>query len=177
MKEAETAAKIIAERWEVINKQGEELAAAKEEMERAAENLNAVNDSLSFEKFKEAKRRYEDAKDYYDMLQRAQTKAETATDSDYKLYRETAGGLSKAFGAEHDAAEKEALKPVRELLAILEKHEQAQRRYIEMDNDLKAVLHVANISAGPSAYDLIGNRRDLGGLLKEARKFKEEHDK
>ena len=178
MKEVEAVKKILAEKWAAINKQEAELEAARQDMEQAAENLNAVNDDLSFEKFKDAKRHYEDTKDYYEMLQRAHRNAETATDNDYKLYQEMAYRLSKAFAAEQEAAEKEALKPARELAAIFEKHEKAQRSYIEMNADLKAVLHISNMSAGPNMYELMSNKRSAAGdMMKAACKFTEEKGK
>ena len=163
--------KVLAERWAIISKQAEELEAARQEMETAAAAMNAADDSLSFEKFKEAKRRAEDAKDYYNMIQRAQAKAEKATDNEYKLYRECAGDLQAAFIAEQTNAEKEALKPCRDLLAMLEKHASAQQEYVSLDEELKQALRVVHINCVYGNAETIPNRQGLGGLLKELNKF------
>ena len=173
MKEAEAARKFISERREAMAKKAAELEAARQEMEKAAEELNAVNDSLSFEKFKEARRNYEDAKGYYDMLQRAQQRAETATDNDYSLYREYAGGLLKAFNAEEAAAGKEAVKPAQELEKVLQKHIDAQQLCIDLDQELKEVLHVQNINCGPHPTRGIANKGNFGILLNAVKKYNE----
>lgn len=173
MKEAEATRKFISERREAMAKKAAEMEAARQEMEKAAAELNSVNDSLSFEKFKEARRNYEDAKGYYDMLQRAQQRAETATDNDYKLYREYAANLLKVFEAEEAAAKKEAIKPAQELKRVLEKHTEAQQVCIALDQELKEVLHVQNINAGPHPSHSIINKRELGEILTAAKRFTE----
>lgn len=175
MKEFEKKARqIIKERTDRAAALADQVAQAEAKMNAAKAELDKINASLSFEDYTKAKRHYEDAEGYANMMKAAQRKEAEMKAEDLEQYKQIREEIRKYYREELEAAEEEAMKPAKELLELLEKSDTAQERFNTLLFDLGHAMGIkSNYICGCNNLDAIRNRYGIGTLLTGCRALME----
>lgn len=167
MKEYEKKARqIIKERTDRAAALADQVTKAEAKMNAAKAELDKINASLSFEDYTKAKRNYEDAEGYANMLKAAQRKEAEMKAEDLEQYKQIREEIRKYYREELEAAEAEVMKPAKELLEMIEKKANKQDEYNTLLADLGHAMSIksGNI-CGCSNNDAIWNKYGIGTLL------------
>ena len=167
MKEFEKKARqIIKERTDRAAALADQVAQAEAKMNAAKAELDEINASLSFEDYTKAKRNYEDAEGYANMMKAAQRKEAEMKAEDLEEYKQIRTEIFKYYREELEAAEEEAMKPTKELLEMIEKRVKKQDEYNTLLADLGHAMSITSGNiCGCANNDAIWNNYGIGTLL------------